>query len=1137
MNRKPRQCTIWGFAAFIILSGCNVSPPAITRQDFAEKYNATLKTAFETHQGGRTKEAYEITAELEILCEQDRHFFEASNVCSSDHLAEIRGGFLYELSYQEASALARAGDYHGTVKILEALEPNCVDRRPEKCISDHDWLLNNMQLMAIRKEVHRLVGINKFREASIEFMKAEPYAAAISEEQQNDYHWELAQVLAFYSPGEAVAEVRELVRARKFNSIRPVSNYSSYLLWLVNAGEAREVASELVRFFETCREYGGLGVALAPEDTKEETLEWLDLLLRSLMQMDSNVEDLTQALLDAGNLAEGEVRSLILRGTGDFVLAKSGKERLATQLYRESGLGNTETAQQLDFARKGFDGVADNVAASEPGPSLESRLHAAMEAVLSGDKRVDTLMKLGEIWDSQSPAEIENHLGEYVMATMLLAEARLNLDERKLILSRGYLEIEDRLTALQQKYRLDKLVVDRYVKVDLNEYVLLLELAKVRARTLEWDKEYLEYSKEQLRVREALFGDQSYQLLFSLSSLADGYRALGEEASFSEIFLRAKSLEANNLSASGQCNLPPYRFEYSFDYARRVLSQPLIEKWFLSEGSIHLENAKNFIGIEKHYQCLAAVNQLVSEYLYLTNDRGSNLNLIYELSQIVDISDLLISTELGLEKLRIEDPDLSDKLVTYGQISQDINAPGASSNSDGSLENFLKYRKQKSEIYERMRSEAPEVASLMIAQGLSVSKTQKSLAGDEALLYYMEIPTIKGGEKTGMIESDQSSHLLFVVKSNGVYLFPLQPKTPLDITSNLQRVRGTLDQGVNRASELSPFDLEAAKAIFDMLLSPALGVLDTTRRLFIIPSPSLAGIPFELLPTTDELPTVKSFIDFRKYRDVSWMNDRYAISYLSSPRMLGRRRNTANAIDSEFLGVGNPEFSLPAESLPASTKPGVPSSSNTLQSMLLDDYKALSAAGSVASSLPEAQLIVNSMARQYGEHATILTGVLATESRLSGLDWSQYSTIAFATHGLLGTDLVQGPALVLGREAGGSAFDGLLTTREIVRMKLGAKLVVLAACNSATKDRIDGVASLANSFLTAGGASVVASHWAVDVKATAKLFDAFAQRREMAPETPSADLLQHARMDILRQNKNQLFAHPTFWGGFATYGF
>ncbi|EAQ96111.1 CHAT domain-containing protein [Congregibacter litoralis] len=1129
-SRKTLRLTIWVFCALLFTSVSYSSEPEKTHKDLAEKFNAILEAAFETGRDGRNQEAYEITAQLETLCE--------NGTCDPDHVAKIRGDFLYELSRENAWTLSRTGDYLGAVKIMEPLEPRCVFLKADGCVEEHDWFLNTMQLMAVRKDVKELVEINKFREASAALSKARRFATALPEKDQIEYRWDLAGVYAFYNSEAAVAEVRDLVQARKLRPFRPVDNYLRYLGWLVNAGESQELSGELVRFFETCRKYGGFLTALPAGSSSQDRIYSLDLLLASLENLNTGIEDVVQALIDASSLEDGEVRSRMLKRAGDLALIKSGKERLATELYRESGLTATESDRRRNLAKLGTLSL-DAASTSEPDGSLEALTEVLREASTSGSDSKSAFYRLAQVWDSQSSAAIESDPARYAGATIALAMGAPTKETRDQVLSDGYFQIADRLSALQQQYRRKELVAKDAYDLELHEYVVLLDLAKLRAATFGLNQEQLELSMEQLSVRESLFGHQSYQLLASLSSAAHGASALGNADSFTGTFSRAKSLEANGLLTTGQCNLGPFRFSYPFDYATRALDQQKIEDWFLSEGEVHLANAKKFIGIEKQYQCMQSVRQLLSEYLFITDGQSRSLEMIYKLSQVTEISDLLISTELGIEKLRTDDPDLLARLADYGQVSKNINAPDRKVEADSMLENFLEYTAEKTAIYEQVRARSPDVASLMVAEGMSVSETQESLADGEALLYYTEIPAVDGNQKAGGTESIY--YLLFIATNQDFHLLPLRLTSPENLTRNLQRMRRSLDQGVSRASNLSPFDLEAAKYVFDTLVKPGMKSLESNQRLFIVTSPSLAGLPFELLPISNELPSVRSFVDFRKYREVSWMNDRYSISYLSSPRMLGRRNNSANASDSKFLGIGNPEFSPPAMSPTVSQRDSSDSRSSTaLERVLARDYKSLSAEGSVASSLPESQLIIDSMARRYGPLATVLTGASATESQISQLDLSQYSTIAFATHGLLDATVSPEPALLLGYEpdtSGGSVFDGLLTSREVIRMNLSANLIVLAACNSATKARIDGVVSLANSFLTAGSASVVASHWAVDVNATARLFDAFAQHREAAPNTNSADHLQRARIELLRQNKNQLYAHPVFWGGFATYGF
>ncbi len=122
-------------------------------------------------------------------------------------------------------------------------------------------------------------------------------------------------------------------------------------------------------------------------------------------------------------------------------------------------------------------------------------------------------------------------------------------------------------------------------------------------------------------------------------------------------------------------------------------------------------------------------------------------------------------------------------------------------------------------------------------------------------------------------------------------------------------------------------------------------------------------------------------------------------------------------------------------------------------------------------------------------------------------------------------------ALVLGRGKG-----SLLDDTTIASSHIGTRLVVLAACESAG-DRQDptdrpgdrGQDRLAQAFLQAGAAQVLASRWPVDSQATARLLAIF--YRELAKGKPAAVSLSMAQDEIRRTSA--AFAHPYFWAGFS----
>ncbi len=109
--------------------------------------------------------------------------------------------------------------------------------------------------------------------------------------------------------------------------------------------------------------------------------------------------------------------------------------------------------------------------------------------------------------------------------------------------------------------------------------------------------------------------------------------------------------------------------------------------------------------------------------------------------------------------------------------------------------------------------------------------------------------------------------------------------------------------------------------------------------------------------------------------------------------------------------------------------------------------------------------------------------------------------------------------------------DFVLSSSDIVSMKLNAKLVVLSSYHSIEPISGCGVANLAGSWLTAGAGAILISLWPVPETAAKILLRAF-----------YSALLQGARvsralveaMQTVQHTKN--FAHPANWAGFLLIG-
>ncbi len=184
------------------------------------------------------------------------------------------------------------------------------------------------------------------------------------------------------------------------------------------------------------------------------------------------------------------------------------------------------------------------------------------------------------------------------------------------------------------------------------------------------------------------------------------------------------------------------------------------------------------------------------------------------------------------------------------------------------------------------------------------------------------------------------------------------------------------------------------------------------------------------------------------------------------------------------------------------------------------------------SPLPESEKEAIAIAQLLGTQA--LTGNQATKvSILKKLPAARL--VHFATHGLLEYGSQSASLEGLGVPgaialAPSHADDGLLTTSEILDLRLTAELVTLSACDTG-QGRItgDGVIGLSRAFIAAGVPSVIVSLWAVPDAATARLMTTFYQTLQQQPD--KAQALRQAMLITMKD-----YPYPVDWAAFTLIG-
>lgn len=171
-------------------------------------------------------------------------------------------------------------------------------------------------------------------------------------------------------------------------------------------------------------------------------------------------------------------------------------------------------------------------------------------------------------------------------------------------------------------------------------------------------------------------------------------------------------------------------------------------------------------------------------------------------------------------------------------------------------------------------------------------------------------------------------------------------------------------------------------------------------------------------------------------------------------------------------------------------------------------------------AIPAARREVEQAARRFADSRLFVDG----EASRQGLRAAATADVLhLATHGLFRPDNPFFSALKLA--------DGWIDVREIYRLPLAARLVVLSACESGV-GRVRGgdeVIGLARGFLGAGARSLVVSLWNVHDESAADLTDRFYAHLQQN-HTPAA-ALRTAQQAAIAEGQ-----HPYFWAPFLVIG-
>jgi CHAT domain-containing protein/Tfp pilus assembly protein PilF len=384
-----------------------------------------------------------------------------------------------------------------------------------------------------------------------------------------------------------------------------------------------------------------------------------------------------------------------------------------------------------------------------------------------------------------------------------------------------------------------------------------------------------------------------------------------------------------------------------------------------------------------------------------------------------------------------------------------------------------------------------------IAQIKQIAREQNSTLVEYSIAY---APVKVEGRE----EWQPSKLYIWVVKPTGEIDFRSVDLTATDIPLNElinftrqaigARGRGaapTLPPQIARQPEQTNLRLQQ---LYQVLIDPIADLLPTNPNdpVIFIPQGELFLVPFPALQAANGKYLIQSH------------------TILTSPsiQVLGLTQQSSQARSlnpSEVLIVGNP------------TMPSLPS-------LPPDPPQQLSA-------LSGTQQEAIAIARQFRTQP--LLGNAATETTVVQR-MAKARIIHLATHGLLeyGNPKASGVRDVPGAIAlaPSAQDDGLLTSSEILNLKLNHSLVVLSACDTGRGDITgDGVIGLSRSLLSAGASSVIVSLWKVPDDTTAALMTEFYTQLQQQPDRAQA--LRQAMLKTMAE-----YPDPIDWAAFTLIG-
>lgn len=336
----------------------------------------------------------------------------------------------------------------------------------------------------------------------------------------------------------------------------------------------------------------------------------------------------------------------------------------------------------------------------------------------------------------------------------------------------------------------------------------------------------------------------------------------------------------------------------------------------------------------------------------------------------------------------------------------------------------------------------------------------------------------------------------------------------------VKNVRASIEPGANG---LPPFDIADAAKIYADTLGPFAARMGDVHDLVVAPSGALLALPFSLLPTgpasADDL------------AHAPWLIRQASLTYVPAAANFVslRRAQGTSAAKQPWFGFGDFQPVTLAQARATYNTATCPESAAAFAGLPQLPYAKLElqAASAIFGAGPQDELL----------------GAGFTVPDVEKADLRNFQILHFATHALLPTDLPcqAEPAIVTSAPAGAkSANNALLSTSDVMGLKLDANLVVLSACNTGGgEEGGEALSGLARSFFFAGARAMMVTQWSVNDQVSAYLVADTLARLHAGNAGGAAGSLRAAQLALIGgagKGFPAQIADPFYWAAFTVLG-